>query len=102
MHLSKLDDCPQCGKPLGQKEYDHQFCDDCKWPTVDSNVTVEKAEGLRYREERITVKTTWDDTENITQLVNAPSGVMQKRVLHTLERQAREALIALGWTPPKK
>lgn len=31
----------------------------------------------------------------------APTGVMQKRVLDTMERQACEALIALGWTSPK-
>lgn len=68
----------------------------------EPEVAVENNQGARYREEHITVKTIWDDTENITQLVNAPSGIMQKRVLHALERQTREALIALGWTPPKK
>lgn len=68
----------------------------------DAEVHTEQREGARFREEVITVKTTWNFTGQIEQLVMAPTGVMQKRVLDTMERQAREALIALGWTPPQK
>lgn len=68
----------------------------------DAEVTSEERSGARFREETITVKTTWNFTGQIEQLVMAPTGVMQKRVLDTMEKQAREALIALGWTPPNK
>ena len=27
--MEKLDDCPHCGKDLGQAEYDFQFCSTC-------------------------------------------------------------------------
>lgn len=68
----------------------------------EAEVTSQERSGARFREEVITVKTTWNFTGQIEQLVMAPTGVMQKRVLDTMERQARDALIALGWTPPSK
>lgn len=63
---------------------------------------VEERSGARFREETITVKTTWNFTGQIEQLVLAPTGVMQRRVLDTMERQARDALTSLGWVPPAK
>lgn len=58
--------------------------------------------GPRFREENIKIRTWWDYTDQIHQIVEAPSGVMQSRVLRTMERQSRDSLIALGWTPPEK
>lgn len=70
---------------------------------LEDNVTlVEGREGTRFREEHITVKTTWNFTGQVEQLVLAPTGVMQRRVLDTMERQARDALTSLGWVPPAK
>lgn len=68
----------------------------------DAEVSSQERSGARFREEVITVKTTWNLVGELEQLVSAPSGVMQKRVLRTMEKQARDALIALGWTPPAK
>lgn len=68
----------------------------------DAEVSSEERSGARFREEVITVKTTWNFTGQIEQLVMTPTDVMQKRVLNTMEKQARDALIALGWTPPNK
>jgi hypothetical protein len=67
----------------------------------EPEVSTEERRGARFREEVITVKTAWNFTSQIEQLVMSPTGVMQKRVLDTMEKQARDALIALGWTPPK-
>lgn len=66
----------------------------------DDGTSFEQAEGKRYRTETVTIKTKWNDVGQVEQLVNSPSGVMQRRVLNTLEQQTREALTALGWTPP--
>lgn len=63
---------------------------------------IEMREGVRYREETVTIKTVWNFTGQIEQLVMTPTDVMQKRVLNTMEKQARDALIALGWTPPQR
>lgn len=57
--------------------------------------------GIRFREETITVRTTWNDVKQIEQLVNAPSGPLQRRVLQTMESQCREGLVSLGWKPPE-
>lgn len=63
-------------------------------------VDVKAEEGRRYRQETVTIKTVWNYVGQVEQLVLAPSGVMQHRVLNTLEAQTRAALVALGWTPP--
>lgn len=62
----------------------------------------ESREGKRFREETFTLKTTWDvDGVNIVQELSSDIiGVVSRRGLQIHERQAREALIALGWTPP--
>lgn len=65
-----------------------------------AEVNTEERRGPRFREEAITVKTTWNFAREVEQLVMAPTGVMQRRVLRTMEAQARDALIGLGWTPP--
>lgn len=70
---------------------------------LEESVTLtEQREGARFREEHIVVKTTWNFTGQVEQLVLAPTGVMQRRVLDTMEHQARDALTSLGWVPPPK
>lgn len=63
--------------------------------------TESKEEGPRYRLERIAVKTTWNYVGQVDQLIESPTGIMQRRVLNTMESQTRAALIAQGWTPPR-
>lgn len=62
---------------------------------------VNSSTGTRYREERVVVRTTWNDVGQIEQIVATPTGIMQRRVLNTMERQTRDALTAQGWTPPR-
>lgn len=62
--------------------------------------TTDATSGLRFREEHIIVRTVWSFTGQLEQLVMTPTHTMQRRVLDTMERQVREALIAQGWTPP--
>lgn len=86
-------------------KHDYVLCyagvPDC-WRVKEEDLErVEMREGVRYREETVTIKTTWNFTGEIEQLVMTPTDVMQKRVLRTMEKQARDALIALGWTPPQ-
>lgn len=59
-------------------------------------------EGSRFREEVITVRTVWNYVGQVEQLVQTPTATMQRRVLNTMEAQTRDALVALGWTPPAK
>lgn len=81
-------------------------CSECTLALINalksSLSTESKEEGTRYRLERIAVKTTWNYAGQVDQLVESPTGLMQRRVLNTMERQSRDALIALGWTPPRK
>jgi hypothetical protein len=81
-------------------------CEVCTSALIDalerSLSTTEAREGVRFREEHIIVKTTWNFTGQVEQLVLAPTGIMQRRVLDTMERQARDALTSLGWVPPAK
>lgn len=65
-------------------------------------VTTEPRNAARLREERVVVRTTWNFAGQVEQLVDTPSGVMQRRVLNTMESQVRDALVAMGWTPPKR
>lgn len=64
-------------------------------------VETEQLSGARYREERILVRTTWNFVGQIEQLVATPTDVMQRRTLNTLEKQVRDALITIGWAPPR-
>lgn len=57
-------------------------------------------QAARFREELIMVRTTWNTVGQIEHEVNAPTGQMQRRVLNTMERHVRDALVQMGWTPP--
>lgn len=65
-------------------------------------IAEESAEGKRFRLTTITVRTTWNDVNQITQTTEWPFQDVTKRVLNVQERHVREALIAQGWTPPEK
>jgi hypothetical protein len=67
-----------------------------------SSVMSSQREGARFREERMSVRTVWNYVGEVEQVAEAPSGIMQRRVLRTMEAQTRAALLALGWKPPQK
>lgn len=67
---------------------------------AQADEVVEQKQGARFREETFTVRTAWSHTDQITQTVAGPSGEVMKRSLDTMEKQVRESLVAMGWTPP--
>jgi hypothetical protein len=55
--LEKLEDCPNCNRPLDQVEYDGQYCGLCDW--VSAYVLMESAAArdvMRERRRQITEK----------------------------------------------
>lgn len=67
-----------------------------------TSIMSSQREGTRFREERISVRTVSNYVGELEQMVEAPSGIIQRRVLRTMETQTRQMLLALGWTPPAK
>jgi hypothetical protein len=54
-----------------------------------------------YYDHKVTVETLFTDAGLIEQTIDI-AGSIHRRVLNTQEEQIRQALIALGWTPPDR